>query len=95
MRSPIISELCLLIVKVVSLIGTLDKDAPHLHIVVSDDRGVVTGGHLLEGSTVRTTLEVVFGELTDLTFGRGHCPKSGYDELVIQQREATATDKST
>ncbi|PRP83070.1 putative DNA-binding protein [Planoprotostelium fungivorum] len=74
--------------EVVSLIGTLDSKAPHIHIIVSDETGHTVGGHLLEGCTVRTTLEVIFGELEELKFDREHCPLSGYDELVIHKRSA-------
>eukprot|EP01117_Protostelium_nocturnum_P012669 TRINITY_DN4667_c0_g1_i2.p1 TRINITY_DN4667_c0_g1~~TRINITY_DN4667_c0_g1_i2.p1 ORF type:complete len:154 (-),score=46.45 TRINITY_DN4667_c0_g1_i2:147-608(-) len=72
--------------EVVSLIGTLDDSAPHLHLCVSDENGSVIGGHLLEGCTVRTTLEVVLGELEDVTFARKHCELSGYPELIILPR---------
>jgi predicted DNA-binding protein with PD1-like motif len=35
---------------------------------------------------VRTTLELVIGELTELAFSRQPCVVSGYDELVITSR---------
>lgn len=72
--------------EVVSLIGTLELQGEHLHLAVSDDNGVMTGGHLMPGCTVRTTLELVLGELTDLQFSRQRCQYSGYDELVIDHR---------
>ena len=76
--------------EIVSLIGTLDAAGEHLHMAVSDPEGRVKGGHVLEGCIVRTTLELVVGELTDVTFCRKYCPLSTYEELVIvQEREDT------
>lgn len=73
--------------EVVSLIGTLEQQGEHLHLSVSDETGKMTGGHLMPGCTVRTTLELVLGELSDLSFNRQQCSLSGYDELVISQRQ--------
>lgn len=44
------------------------------------------GGHMMPGCAVRTTLELVIGELTSLAFSRQPCAVSGYDELVISSR---------
>ena len=72
--------------EIVSLIGTLDPAGEHLHMTVSDPEGRVEGGHVLEGCVVRTTLELVMGELTDVSFRRKPCPLSGYEELVVVKR---------
>ncbi|QBH95168.1 DUF296 domain-containing protein [Limnobaculum zhutongyuii] len=72
--------------EVVSLIGTLEQQREHLHLSVSDRTGKVTGGHIMPGCTVRTTLELVLGELEQLRFSRQPCSLSGYEELVINQR---------
>ncbi|MGJ3352687.1 PPC domain-containing DNA-binding protein [Providencia sp. Je.9.19] len=72
--------------EIVSLIGTLDANGEHLHLAVSDENGHMSGGHMMPGCTVRTTLELVIGELENNTFIREHCPLSGYDELVITSR---------
>lgn len=72
--------------EIVSLIGTLDANGEHLHLAVSDENGHMIGGHMMPGCTVRTTLELVIGELENNTFIREHCPLSGYDELVITSR---------
>lgn len=73
--------------EIVSLVGTLDAAGEHLHMAVSDPGGRVEGGHVLEGCVVRTTLELVVGELTDVTFRREPCPLSGYEELVVERTE--------
>ncbi len=72
--------------EVVSLIGTLEQQGEHLHLSVSDRTGKVTGGHIMPGCTVRTTLELVLGELEQLRFSRQPCLLSGYEELVINNR---------
>jgi len=70
----------------ISLGGTLEQTGEHLHLSVADENGVMTGGHVMPGCTVRTTLELVIGELTTLAFSRQPCAASGYDELVINAR---------
>jgi predicted DNA-binding protein with PD1-like motif len=72
--------------EIVSFVGTLAEDGPHLHLAVSDASGRVIGGHAQEGSIVRTTAEVVIGELEDLTFSRPVDPGTGWDELAINPR---------
>ena len=72
--------------EVVSLIGTLETGGEHLHLAVSDEHGHMTGGHVMEGCAVRTTLELVIGELNDVVFSRQPCAFSGYDELDVKQR---------
>ncbi len=72
--------------EVIALTGTLSPDGAHLHIAVSDATGKTTGGHLSEGSMVRTTLEVVLVELTDLQFSREQDAETGYKELRIAPR---------
>lgn len=72
--------------EVVSLTGTLDAEREHLHLAVADEHGHMTGGHVMEGCMVRTTLELVIGELDDAVFSRQTCILSGYDELKVKPR---------
>ncbi|MHA7848197.1 PPC domain-containing DNA-binding protein [Serratia sp. D1N4] len=72
--------------EVVSLIGTLEAGGEHLHMAVADENGHMTGGHVMEGCIVRTTLELVIGELNDAVFSRQPCTLSGYDELNVKPR---------
>jgi len=69
---------------IVSLVGTLSPDGPHLHLSVSDVAGRTVDGHLTEGSLVYTTAEVVIGEMTDAAFSREIDPMTTYNELVIK-----------
>jgi predicted DNA-binding protein with PD1-like motif len=73
--------------EIVSLTGTLCRDGVHLLISVSDGRGQTLGGHLQDGNLVRTTAELVIGELSGLAFSRPLDPETGYDELVVSPRE--------
>ncbi len=75
--------------EVVSLVGTIDAAGEHLHMAVSNPEGAVTGGHVMEGCIVRTTMELVLGDLSGLEFRRGYCPLSTYDELEIMPRTPT------
>jgi predicted DNA-binding protein with PD1-like motif len=72
--------------EIVSLVGTLAHDGPHLHICLSDRRGACTGGHLQPGSIVYTTAEVVLVEATDLHFDRSMVDETGYAELAVRRR---------
>jgi len=73
--------------EIVSLTGTLCPDGVHLHISISDGGGVTLGGHLQDGNIVRTTAELVIGELEGLSFSRPLDPQTGYDELVVTEQQ--------
>ncbi|MDN5988216.1 MAG: DNA-binding protein [Hafniaceae bacterium] len=72
--------------EVIALGGTLDSQFEHLHMSVADETGRMIGGHVMPGNIVRTTLEVIIGELCDADFSRQHCVLSGYEELAIAPR---------
>lgn len=69
--------------EITSLTGTVDPAGEHLHLTITDGDGHAFGGHLLPGSAVYTTAEIVVALLDDLAFTRAPCALSGYDELVI------------
>lgn len=73
--------------EIVSLVGTLSPDGPHLHISLSDETGKTIGGHLVEGCPIYTTAEIVIGEAEDLQFSRPLDAQTGFNELQIQQRK--------
>lgn len=72
--------------EIVSLVGTLSSRGSHLHIALSDGDGHTVGGHLLEGSRVYTTAEIVVLALRDLRYGYEVDPTYGYHELVVRPR---------
>ena len=69
-----------------SILGTLSSRGSHLHIAVSDGEGHTVGGHLLEGSRVYTTAEVVVLAFRELRYGYEVDPTYGYHELVVRPR---------
>lgn len=69
--------------EIVSLVGTVELGNSHLHISISDNDGVVYGGHLKSGSIIGITAEVVIGELEGKKFTRIFDSKTGFDELVV------------
>ena len=72
--------------EIVSLTGTLDGEACHLHASLSDGTGRTYGGHLVEGCPIYTTAEVVLGEADALRFTREVDPRTTFPELVIRSR---------
>lgn len=74
--------------EIVALTGTISRNGSHLHVSLSDDTGHTTGGHLKEGNTVYTTVELCIGVLPDLIFTREKDETTGYPELTIQRKSA-------
>lgn len=70
--------------EVTSLVGTFSEAGSHLHITIADGDGRTFGGHLEEGSTIYTTMEIVVGRLPGVVFARELDPTYGYDELVVR-----------
>ena len=68
---------------VISLVGTAEVTGKHIHLSISDENGVVTGGHVMEGCIVRTTLEIVVGALDNCKYKRELCELSGNNELTV------------
>jgi predicted DNA-binding protein with PD1-like motif len=69
--------------EIVSLTGTTGPHGVHLHMAVSDSKGVTTGGHVTEGCIVFTTVELVIGEALGLVFHRETDPHTTFKELSI------------
>lgn len=69
--------------EITALVGTLSKDGVHLHISLADSQGKAIGGHLLVGSTIYTTAEIVIGELESTIFTREYDESTGFKELKI------------
>lgn len=72
--------------EIISLNGTLSTSGIHAHMSVANTEGQLVGGHVMEGSIIYTTLEIVIAELSALEFTRELCPDSGFKELVINPR---------
>jgi len=73
--------------EILSLVGTFSNSSAHLHLSVADSTGKTWGGHLLDGSLIYTTAEIVVGDLDDITFERETDHTYGYKELVVKKRK--------
>ncbi len=74
--------------EILTLSGTLARAAlggSHVHMSVSDASGAVFGGHLMAGSIVRTTAEIVVGIAPGWSFSREVDAATGYRELVAKK----------
>ncbi|MGI9876588.1 PPC domain-containing DNA-binding protein [Vibrio chagasii] len=69
--------------EIVSVMATLTPNHQHVHISVADENGDVIGGHLLEGTIIATTAELIIHRYDTLTFSREHDDSTGYTELTI------------
>ena len=70
--------------EIVSLTGVVSIHGSHYHIAISDGEGRTIGAHLMEGSKIYTTAEIILAELEDLRLLRTFDPQTGYPELDIQ-----------
>jgi len=69
--------------EIVSLTGTISNGQAHIHIALSDNKGNVIGGHLMEGCLINTTCELVLGVLESYTSKREYDETTGYKEIVF------------
>lgn len=72
--------------EIVSLVGTIANNKGHIHISVSDKEGLTYGGHLMSGSTIDTTAEIVLANIESLagvTLTREMDHKTGFRELCV------------
>ena len=72
--------------EVLSLSGTLGIHGMHLHLSVADREGRMLGGHMLDGCTVRTTLELTVQEIDGVRMLRLKDEQTGYEELSPEAR---------
>lgn len=70
--------------ELLTLSGTVSRHGVHLHMMVADADGHVMGGHLLAGSIVRTTMELVLGIATGWDIRREIDPATGFEEMVAE-----------
>ncbi len=72
--------------EIVSLSGTTAISGSHLHLSISDGSGKTLGGHLMPGSIVYTTLELVIDAYPALKMTRETDATYGYQELVVRKK---------
>jgi uncharacterized protein len=74
--------------EIVSVTGTLSDTSMHVHMSVSDSTGKTTGGHLVAGCKVFTTIELVILDLSDeWTFDRKKDEQTTYLELAPEPKQ--------
>ena len=69
--------------EIVSLTGVMSRWGSHYHIAIADSTGQTIGGHLLSGSLIYTTAEIIIGVLPQFSFKRALDQATGYRELSI------------
>ena len=70
--------------EIVSLTGIFSTHGGHYHIAIADGEGRTYGAHLMDGSEVYTTAEIVLTSLNQYQFLRTFDSQTGYPELDIQ-----------
>lgn len=70
--------------EVCMLSGTLSRYGMHVHLAIADAQGAMVGGHLLEGTLVRTTLEIVVQEIGGVRLLRRLDERTGFSELFAE-----------
>ena len=72
--------------EIINVNGTISKNRLHLHISFSKQDLSCIGGHLVEGTIINTTCELVILELLDTIFEKSFDETTGYNELLILKR---------
>lgn len=67
--------------EILILNGTVSKGKSHLHICVSDELGDCYGGHLLVGTIINTTCELVLGILEEYESIRDFDKNTSFGEI--------------
>ena len=71
--------------EIVSLNGTVSEQRCHLHIALAREDLSTLGGHLMEGTIINTTCELVLLEPDGWRCGVEQDDETGYDEIVFQE----------
>ncbi len=73
--------------EILTLSGTLGADGVHLHMTVANSQGECTGGHVVYGCLVYTTLELVIVSIPEVRFRRIFDENTGSKELEISSKD--------
>lgn len=71
--------------EIVSLTGTVSVNGSHIHISLSDSTGKTIGGHLMDGSTIYTTAEIVILSSNEFVFKREKDGTTAWEELQVEK----------
>jgi uncharacterized protein len=75
--------------EIVSLTGVMSMHGSHYHMAIADATGRTLGGHLMPGSLIYTTAEIIIGILPHFRFRRESDPITTYRELAIESSKPT------
>lgn len=73
--------------EIVSGTGTVSKSKCHIHVSLSDKKGVMIGGHLRSGCIVHITAEIVLLVFDDIEYERTFDKNTGFNELKIKHKK--------
>ena len=73
--------------EITALQGTVSAQRCHVHIALSREDMTTLGGHLMEGTYINTTCELVLLEQDGWRYGVEQDAATGYDEIVFQEDE--------
>ena len=71
--------------EITALQGTVSARRCHVHIALSREDMTTLGGHLMEGTYINTTCELVLLEQDGWRCGVEQDDETGYDEIVFQE----------
>ena len=71
--------------EITALQGTVSDQRCHVHIALSREDMTTLGGHLMEGTYINTTCELVLLEQDGWRYGVEQDAATGYDEIVFRR----------
>lgn len=71
--------------EITALQGTVSAARCHVHIALSREDLTTLGGHLMAGTRINTTCELVLLEQDGWRYGVEQDEETGYDEIVFQE----------
>ncbi len=75
--------------EIISLSGTISKERLHIHVSLSNAKGEVLGGHLMDLCVIDTTAEITLIVYEDLKFSGEYDSETGFKELSMSSSGKT------
>ena len=73
--------------EITALQGTVSAERCHVHIALAREDMTTLGGHLMEGTYINTTCELIVLEQDGWTYGVEQDGTTGYDEIVFREEK--------
>lgn len=71
--------------EIVGCTGTVSASRCHVHVALAREDLTTLGGHLMEGTVINTTCELVLLEQDGWVYGVEQDRETGYDEIVFRR----------